>query len=451
MAATTLIARLERTLLLRNGVASALMLSFAVLTAIAAAAATVRVTRDGTDRQLLSATTPTTPGRGLAYYAFERGTFATLPAAPLAGFAVGQSDVHPVHYHITARLRDAQLAADQLEHPLVLYAGAFDLIFVLLYLYPLLIIGVSYDLLASDRANGTLRMLLVQGATRREIVNGRIRIRLLLVVLLPVAASLMTAAAVDVRMVWSLRFAAWTAAAIIYGAFWLGVALQVNARGRAAASNALALASAWLLFVILLPGALNLATRVVYPVPSRVQLAVAMREAAREAVAKGSRMLGRFLEDHPSTGTGVEGLPQFYMLQDLRDAEVARRLQPVLSAYQDQLTQQDEFVSIAQYTSPTIIAQLALTDIAGTSGHRARAFAEQAAAFQRNWKAQFPADVLAAEETTLPVLPTFTFIEEPGEAWARRTLFPPGVLAAVAAALLWSGARRLRRFNPIGS
>src|SRR5690606_28375766 len=133
------------------------------------------------------------------------------------------------------------------------------------------------------------------------------------------------------------RFAGWTCGTIVYGLFWLGVAVHVNARGHSAMTNALALAGVWLLFVIVVPSLLNLVTRVAHPVPSRVQLATAMREAAREAVAEGSRTLGRYLEDHPSTGTGVEGMRQFYMLQDVRDAEVARQLQPVLSVFEERV------------------------------------------------------------------------------------------------------------------
>lgn len=451
MSASALIARLERTVLLRNGVTGALLLAFAALTVMASSAAVLRATRDRNDRGLLAAGQPVEPTRGLAHYAFERGTFAVLPAAPLDGFAVGQSDVHPSHYHITARVTDAQLAADQLENPLMLHAGALDLLFILLYLYPLLIIGVSYDLVASDRANGTLRMLVVQGATLREIAHGRLRTRLALVALLPAAASVLTAAAVDPGMLASPRFLAWTVAAILYGLFWLAVSVHVNARGGSAAANAMALTAAWLLVVVLLPAILNLAARVVYPVPSRVQLAVAMREAAREAVAEGSRALGRYLEDHPSTGTGVEGLRQFYMLQDVRDARIAHQLQPMLSAYEDQLTRQGRFISVAQYASPTVIAQLALTDLAGTSGHRARAFAGQAVEFQRAWKARFPPDLLAADVSTLPDLPTFTFVEEPLAAVAGRTLLPLAALAVIAASLLVTGARRLRYIDVIGA
>jgi ABC-2 type transport system permease protein len=449
--AASLVGKLEWTLLLRNGVAAALLISFAILTVMAATAGALRAGRDRDDRSRLLSGKAEAPARSVAHLALERGTFAVLPAAPLTGFAVGQSDVHPQHYHITARLSDAQLAGDQLDHPLALHAGAFDLLFVLLYLFPLLIVGTSHDLFATDRANGTLRVLAVQGAPLSAVVRGRLATRLLLVVLLPLAASVLTALVIDPLMLGSGRFLLWMAGAILYGLFWLGVAVHVNARGRSGMANALLLSAAWLLFVIVVPSLLNLVTRVVYPVPSRVQLATAMREASRQAVAEGSQTLGRYLEDHPSAGTGVEGMRQFYMLQDLRDAAVARQLQPVLSAFQDQLARQAWFVSLTQYASPTVIAQLALTDVAGTSGHRARAFADQAAVFQRAWKASFPVDVLADSASAPTDLPVFEFAEAPFATTARRIAAPFFVLAFVSGLLLWSGARQCQRLELVPS
>ena len=52
------------------------------------------------------------------YVANERGTYIVLPAAPLLALAAGQSDVYPDHYRITARLRESQIAGEELENPL---------------------------------------------------------------------------------------------------------------------------------------------------------------------------------------------------------------------------------------------------------------------------------------------------------------------------------------------
>src|SRR6185436_5114429 len=98
------------------------------------------------------------------------------------------------------------------------------------------------------------------------------------------------------------RAALWTIAVLIYGAVWHGIALVVNARGLSAPANALALAAIWLLFAVVGPSCVNLLVAVRYPMPSRVEAAVQARAATQEATVQGSRQLGQFLQDHPTSG-----------------------------------------------------------------------------------------------------------------------------------------------------
>ena len=92
----------------------------------------------------------------------EKGWLAVVPPAPLGALAVGQSDVYPGYLKVTARNLDAVVTGDQIEHPLAVASGHFDAAFVVLFLYPLLIFAVSFDLTATERDRGTLRMVLAQ-------------------------------------------------------------------------------------------------------------------------------------------------------------------------------------------------------------------------------------------------------------------------------------------------
>ena len=65
-------------------------------------------------------------------------------------------------------------------------SGQFDVAFVVLFLYPLLIFAVSFDLTASERERGTLRLVLAQPVHLRDVVAGKMIARALLVGL-PVA------------------------------------------------------------------------------------------------------------------------------------------------------------------------------------------------------------------------------------------------------------------------
>ncbi len=107
----------------------------------------------------------------------ERGWLALLPPAPLSALAIGQGDVYPNYIKVTARSLDALVSGDQIEHPLAVASGQFDAAFVVLFLYPLLIFAVSFDLTATERDRGTLRMVLAQPVTLGEVVAGKMIVR----------------------------------------------------------------------------------------------------------------------------------------------------------------------------------------------------------------------------------------------------------------------------------
>jgi ABC-2 type transport system permease protein len=78
--------------------------------------------------------------------------YAILPPSPLAALAIGQSDLLPYYFKVTTDARETMLAAFEIENPHRLLTGRFDLAFVVVYLYPLLILALTYNLLSSERS-----------------------------------------------------------------------------------------------------------------------------------------------------------------------------------------------------------------------------------------------------------------------------------------------------------
>ena len=146
---------------------------------------------------------------------------------------------------------------------------------------------------------------------------------------------------------------------------------------------------------------MNLLIAVRYPMPSRVEAAVQARAATQEATVQGSRQLGQFLQDHPTSGNvGREGMRQFALLQAERDRRVAERLQAVESTFNAQLEKQRRLASWLSVLSPTMIAQGVLLDVAGTSTERFDQFRAEASSFQEQWRAYFEPRVLDAATLT---------------------------------------------------
>jgi len=203
-----------------------------------------------------------------------------MPPAPLAALAVGQSDLLPYYYKISLRSRDTLLGNDEIENPVHLLSGRFDLAFVILYLYPLVILALSYNLISGEKEDGTLAITLSQPVGLRALALGKIGFRglfvLALATLLSFAGALLSGVNLAAEGVLP-RLALWVAVVAAYGAFWFALAVLVNAMGRGSSTNALTLAGLWLVFVLLIPSLLNVGTKAAHPVPSRVEMIQAMR------------------------------------------------------------------------------------------------------------------------------------------------------------------------------
>lgn len=445
------LARHEWRLLTANAVVQLVLLVFG--TALVAAAM-LGVTRTERDQR----TFETFSGRALQQraqpaslradaIANEGGWLALLPPAPLGALAVGQSDVYPSYIKVTARNLDSLVTGDQIEHPLAVASGHLDVAFVVLFLYPLLIFAVSFDLTATERDRGTLRMVLAQPVRLRDLVAGKMLARAVLlsvpVAVIPPIVSIGQATAPAVLI--------WTAAVLAYGSIWHGIALVVNARGWNAAANALVLAGLWLIFTVVGPATINLAIAVVYPMPSRVEAAVQARAATRDATVQGSRELGQFLQDHPtSANVGREGMRQFAALQAARDRQVADRLQAVEAAFDAQLQRQRRLASWLSVLSPTMVAQQVLLESAGTSASRFEYFEQSAAAFQGQWKTYFEPRVLDAATLTMDDIaaaPVFAYVERPVAAMVAGVVPAIAGMAAAGLALLAAGFSMYRGYS----
>lgn len=386
--------------------------------------------------------------RSAEFVANERGTYVVAPPPPLAALTVGYGDLYPNHYRITARLREAQLGGDQLEHPLVMLVGHLDLAFVVVYLLPLWILVLMFDLTAEERRSGTLWLVLARPIRLRTVVLGKLAARSSIIMALVGLVAIGALAASDWSGSTLARLALWIGAVLAYAFVWLALSVLIDARGRSAANNAVVLASTWLMALVVIPAVVNLSNEVVHPYPSRIQLATAVRAATHAAAAESSRLLGRFLEDHPSSGVGRAGMQQYAALQEAREVEVTRRLQPTLSRFESRLEDRRALVSRLQYLSPAMLVQAALVEITGTGAHRQRAFRDQAMRFQRDWKTFFGDRLLSAQPLSpgdYASMPSFAFREERVEDIANRVAVPLAALVFGGALMLWRALARYER------
>jgi ABC-2 type transport system permease protein len=362
---------------------------------------------------------------------------ATLPQRPLAALAAGQRDLSPSIAEITLWGRsDTVLARQPLENPEHLQAGRFDVAFVVVYLLPLLVIGLGFDLLAGERERGTLRLVLAQPVTLVRYLLAKVAVRFALIVGATLAFAALALVGLGVSAAAPLLV--WLLVVWLYAGFWLALTFAVNARARSTAANAMALASTWVALVLLLPAVINVVVEQLLPLPSRMELIGELRAAENAAKARA--------HDHPELTaddpfTWARG---FYRVQ--RDIE--RQTAPTLAAFEARLAARRDVVHVASSLSPAVLVHDVLTDIAGSGVVRHADFAEQVQVFAADLHATlaprlFTASRLHAAE--YDTLPRFTFVEEGRGRLAARLAPPILLLLAVTAGLLMWGCRRLRR------
>ena len=375
---------------------------------------------------------------------------AVLPPGPLAAVAVGQRDLAAGIVHVTSQGKLGATGAATLAGPTRLMTGAFDLAFVLVYLLPLVIIALTYDLLAGERERGTLALVLAQPVSLATFVLGKTLQRGLVVsgvtvglALLAVAASAHDLTSTDGL----LRLGLYLAALVAYAGFWFAAAVAVNARGQTSAGNALALVGLWLTLVVVVPGIVRVVVQAAYPPPSRVELVNLTRAAAAEIETELSALEGK----HEAAGTGsAKAMAATERVVTVQEA-LEKRAAPVLRAFRAQLSAQQALVDKLRFLSPAIVLHEALGDIAGTGATRQQHFSNQVDGFQAAWRTYFFTRIHARKRLTSAdhaTLPRFAFVEETPAVLGARVgggiaglLLPAALLVVFAGAVLRKGTR----------
>lgn len=161
--------------------------------------------------------------------------------------------------------------------------GSFTSAFILQSVVPLIIIFLGFTLVVREREDATLKILNVQGASKREIIWGKIiglwQFSLLfLIPVLPVifiAATLSgTATAADILV----RLIVILPSYMIYYFFFCTLTVLISANSRISSSALISLIGCWLLLVIFLPKGIQFLTQNLYPTPSRIAFETVVEE-----------------------------------------------------------------------------------------------------------------------------------------------------------------------------
>lgn len=382
---------------------------------------------------------------------------ATMPSTPLAPIAFGQSDMLSSVYLVVVRSKVNFMNDSEIENPWNLLSGRFDLAFVITYLVPLLIFGVSYNLLAAEREQGTLRMLLSQPLQLRTLVLGKLSIRagvvLGVTIIIPIAVLLaLRPETRDADQIGML--AIWVGLVIAYGLFWFSLAGLVNAFGKSSALNALVLITSWIALVLVVPLVLNIVVSYASPAPSRTELATMTRLIASDSSKKYDDLLRK---DYEHVGNPQALLPRdgrfevpsrlkaFFLMAAKMDTEI----QDELDRFDRQLAGQQRLVNRFGFVSPAILMNEGMTTLAGNGVSRFQHFQSQVQGYHKEWRAFFQPRIvegIAITENDFGAMPRWKWVEQDARIVRADALLQTFYMLLVAGLLTMLCILRLRKY-----
>jgi ABC-2 type transport system permease protein len=202
------------------------------------------------------------------------------PSSPITALSIGQRDVNPSVQSVTIRNLEGQKYDTDLANPANLLAGNLDFSFVLIYLFPLLIIVFTYNMLSEEKESQTWRLVRVQARNPLTMLGHKVLVRMGAVYLALVI--LLGYAAVVLSLPMDEAFVAFVVLALLYLAFWFALSYWVMSWQGSSSTNAVSLISFWVLLTIVCPALVNNYLIERYPVPEALSTAVENREGYHE-------------------------------------------------------------------------------------------------------------------------------------------------------------------------
>jgi ABC-2 type transport system permease protein len=421
-----------------------------------------------------------------SYWDFQLQKSAIQPCSPLAFLALGQSDIYPSAfkpYDPGRFYRETTPSAPQAGNPLSLMIGAFDLSFVVVYLFPLFVIGLSFNLVSSEKESGVLGLLLSHPVSLQTVLWAKTLARAALV-FVP-SLILIIGGTLACGLKWGEGTAAtklffWLVTVLAYQVFWFGLAILVNSLGKGSSSNAVILAVCWLVLALLIPGACAFAARAIYPVTSPTVL----REAKRDAImrvgvdlwsqgvkelddenSRTSLLVATFLKENPELRIIDPPLPgqkfsfvfiddirnsspiwrnrthaqRFHLVYEARAAEIEKIIKPAQARFDYQYARQRALFNQLRVFSPALLTQLALEHLSGASIEQHDRFMAQVNLNHREWRHYFLKKTLSGDllrPDDYSKFPYFQYQDETLDsalAWIRPPLIEMTIIAVIVA------------------
>jgi ABC-2 type transport system permease protein len=314
----------------------------------------------------------------------------------LTGLAIGQRDVNSSIQAITIRGLEAQKYDTDLANPFNLLMGNLDLSFVIIYLFPLLIITLTFNLLSEEKEKGTWPLLFTQAKSPKKYLWTK-----LLVVALFVSSVLLflfLAAIFVLAIPIQVAFIKFVGVSFLYLLFWFALSFLIVALNKTSSINAILLLSCWLGLNIVLPAAVNNYISTAYPVPEALSTMLTQRDGYHKKwdIPK-EQVMQQFTTVYPQFKNYTWQQESFnwlwyYAMQHGADVESSNQSK----AFTQKLQQRNKASNVASYFIPSINIQLQQNTLAQSSLANHLAFLDSTTKFHEQLRLYFYPKIFTA-------------------------------------------------------
>lgn len=309
---------------------------------------------------------------------------------PINSLAIGQRDVNPSIQNVTIRGLEGQKYDAELNNPNNLLSGNIDFSFVLIYLFPLLIIAFSYNVISEEVESGTWKIVSTQSKNIFLYILQLFFVRIL--TLIGLLSILLFAAALFLQIPLDKAFFAFYGLGILYLLFWFSISFFIVSLQKHSNFNAVILLTVWLFLIVILPAGINAYIVNRYKVPEALELTLKQRNAYHEKwdMDKTATM-EKFYKHYPQFRTyKLDEKAEFtwlwyYAMQQMGDDESAEQSKELES----KLHQRNRFSELIAQFIPTLHTQIQLNEIAKSDLKNQLLFLNETSKFHEKLRLHF--------------------------------------------------------------
>ena len=339
-----------------------------------------------------------------------------LTPGELGDFAIGQADFLPFTGEVSLRKANIKLFSKyEFDDPVSLALGAFDLSKAVIFILPLLLVVLAFDVLSSDRDSNRLGLTLAQGVNLRSFFWRRLFIRggVILAITIIVSTVMFIVQTNEFTSERLSMYAIWLVGVTLYALFWMAIISFVASRNRKGETNVITLLILWAGFTLIVPAAATSVTETIYPTPSRLSYMAEAREMENEAGLEIADIANRYLLDHPELSvTSDSEMPAFLRTGFLVTSTMDEATSPILEEFEKTAAAREKTLGLLKYISPAITTHILFNDVAGTSSSRHSEYQKAVRDFKNQYAERVGPLIMANQrlgESDFNNIPTFHF------------------------------------------